>query len=83
MTSNTLAICLLHDTTKHGCNHHDAVNRNEIRLKTRCLAFLTSRFVAEHSTEDTPVFDAESKVAKAMVAQLTVQAAVSVFELFA
>ena len=52
------ATCALHDAAKNGRDHHDAVNRIEIRLKTRYYAIPISRFVVEHTIEGVLVCDA-------------------------
>ena len=31
----TLVMCILYDADKHGYDNHDAINRFDIRLKTR------------------------------------------------
>ena len=41
-----------------------------------------SRFVIEHTIEDAPVYDTASRVAKAMITELTIHAAENVIELF-
>ena len=58
----TLATCVFHDTTKYGCNHHDAVNKIEIRLKTQRHAIPASRFAVEYTTEGAAVCDVASRV---------------------
>ena len=77
----TLATCLLHDVTKRGCDHHDAVKKFEIRLKTRLYAITPSRFFVEHTIEDAPLCDAASRETEAIVAELTVHTARKVIEL--
>ena len=57
-----LARYVLHDDVKHACNHHDAVNRIEICLKTRPYPTPVSRFVVEYTIECSPVCDVTSKV---------------------
>ncbi|GFW41309.1 hypothetical protein TNCV_1003021 [Trichonephila clavipes] len=71
-----------HDTVKHGCDHLDAVNRTWIYLKKRRIANSTPRFIIDPTNENTPVCDAVSRVAAAMVSKLRVHAAVNIIELF-
>ena len=68
--------------TTHGCDHHDAVNRIEIRLKRQRHAISAFRSIAEHTTEGAPVCNAELSVAEAMIAELAVHDAANVVELF-
>ena len=37
---HTLATCVPHDVSKHGCDYQDAVNRIKIRLKNDVTPFL-------------------------------------------
>ena len=71
-----MATSVLHDEAKYGFDLKDALNRIEIRLKTRHHAILASRFIVERAIENAPVCD----VALAMVAELTVQIAGNVDE---
>ena len=77
----TLATCVLYIVTKHGCDHQEALDRTEIRLKKRRHAILESRFVFEPVVEGSPVCGVVSRVAKIMAADLTVLAASNVVEL--
>ena len=47
----TLAMCVLYNAVKHGCNHHDDVNRIQIFLKTRRHGISAFSFVIEHTIE--------------------------------
>ena len=75
-----LATTVFHDDANYGCDHPYAV-KNRI-TKTRLHAIPESRFVVEHTTESTTGFDAISKVTKAKVTELVVQAVSNVTELF-
>ena len=77
----TLATCVHNDTSKHECNHHDAVNIIDLRLRTRRHAIPASRFVLEYTIEGAPVCDVASKGTKAVVSELTVHAVANVMEL--
>ena len=50
-----LAMNTPNDVAEHECDYHNAVNRIEIRLKTRRHAIPASMFVIENATEGTPV----------------------------
>ena len=76
-----LAMWVLHIVTRYGCDHHNAVNRIEIRLKRRCNAIPTSRFIAEHTIEIAPACNVASSVAEAITAELTAYAPRNVIEL--
>ena len=56
-----LATCNLHSAAKQECEHHDAVNRIEIHLKTQHRTISASRFVAEHIIEASSVCVVASK----------------------
>ena len=43
-----LAAYVLHNSAKHGYEHHDAVNKIETLLKTRSQAGPASKFDVEH-----------------------------------
>ena len=71
-----------HDAAKYGCDHHDAINKMKIRLKTRRHTIPAFRFVVERTTKVAQVSDAASRVMEAMDAKLAVHAAANVVELF-
>ncbi|GFU44079.1 hypothetical protein TNCV_4952541 [Trichonephila clavipes] len=64
---------LHHDAVKCGLDHLEAINRTWIHLKN--LPIRKSRFILDHSIEDTPIFDATSGIAATMISQLRVHAA--------
>ena len=66
------AICALNDAIKHVGDHHDVVNRIEIRLKTRCHVIPLIKFVVESTINGAFVCNVASKVIEAIVAQMTV-----------
>ena len=76
---SSLATCVLHDAAKHGDEHHDAVKRIGILLKTQGHAIISSKCVVEHSIEGC---DASSRIDKAMVANLRIHAAANIIKLF-
>ena len=65
------------DVVKHGYDHHNTVNRIDIYLKTRNYVIPMFRLVVKHTIEDAPVCDVASRVAEAMVDELTVYAAIN------
>lgn len=67
----TQVMCVLHDAAKHGWDHHYAVNRTEIRLKIQRHMIRASRFVIYHTNENAPVCDLASRVAEAVITELT------------
>ena len=73
------ATCILCDVPKHGCDHHDAANRIEICMKARLFLLLGSSL-------NTPLkvlnSDIMSKMAEAMVTELTVRASSNVINQF-
>ena len=69
-----------HDAAKHGCDHHDAVKRIEIRLRTRQHAIPKSRLEAEHIIKGTFVCDVPTKVAKNVVVELAIHAFKNIFK---
>ncbi|GFX21599.1 hypothetical protein TNCV_1400131 [Trichonephila clavipes] len=75
-------MCIQHDSTKHQCDHLDAVKRTCIHLKKLCIPIRVPRFILDHTIEDAPVCDATSRVAAAIVSQLRVNAAANMVELF-
>ena len=79
---STLATYVLCDCAKKGCDHHNAINRIEIRLITRCHATPASRIAVELTIEGAAVSDAASRVAETMVVDLTVHVSTSTFKLF-
>ena len=64
---NTLATCVFHDAAQNGCNHHDAVSRNENRLKTLLHAIPAIRFEVEHTIEGPPFCDVALRIAEVTV----------------
>ena len=54
------------------CDHHEAVNKIEIRVKTRCHVVPTSRFIVKHNIEGVFVCNVPSTLFEAMVTELTV-----------
>ena len=70
------------DAVKHESDQNGAVNRVDIRLKPRRYIFPASWFVGEHTIEGAPVCNKMSRVAKVVVARLTVDAATNVVNLF-
>ena len=70
-----LAMCVLHNTIKHECDHHDNINRIEVLLKMWHHAIPVSRFDIEHTIEG-------ASVCNAMVTGLMVHAVASAFEFF-
>ena len=77
----TLGMCILHDAAKHECNNHDVVNRIEISLKTRRHTMPKSSFFLKDNTEGLAVCDVTLSVTEAMIIELTVHAASTVFGL--
>ncbi|GFY01918.1 hypothetical protein TNCV_4796401 [Trichonephila clavipes] len=77
----TRPMCAHHDASKHGCGHLDSVKRTWIHLKNGRLAIRVSGFVVDLTIQDTPVYDATSKIIAAMVSELRVHAAAKVVEL--
>ena len=69
-----LATCVLHDSAKFGCNHHDTRNGFQIRLKALLHAIPAFSFVVKHAIETIPDSDVVSEIAKAMVTELIVYA---------
>ena len=74
--------CLLRDAAKHECDHHDAVNSSEKRLKHDVTPFLRSSSSLITPLKAFFVCDVASKVTEAMIAKLTVHAVANVIELF-
>ena len=78
-----LATCVPHDPASHGCDHHDTVNRIEIRLKIRRHNIPVFRFAIEHTANvGAPVCVVISRVFKAIASELIVHAAANGVELF-
>ena len=77
-----LASCVLYNALKHRWNNNDAVNKIEIRLKTRCHAISAPMYVVEHTIKGTPVCCVKLRVAKAIVVKLVTNTAANNFELF-
>ena len=73
-----LPTCVPYDVAKHGCDHHDIVNRIEICQKTRSHAIPPLRFVDEGAL----VCDVAIRVAEAMIAELLVHTVAKGVELF-
>ena len=67
----------IEDKIGQNCDHHNVVNR----IKMRRQIIPASRFFVEHTTEGALSVIA-SKIVEAMVAELTVYAAVNIFEVF-
>ena len=63
---------VLHGASEHECAYHDAVNRIEIRLKTRRHLILISRFTTEHEIKDASICETASRVTKAVIIEQTV-----------
>ena len=63
----TLVILVFHDATKHGCDHHCAVNSIEFCLKTRHHTIPASRFVVEQTIGGSLLSDGASRVVEVMV----------------
>ena len=57
----------------YGMQHHDAVNRIETRLKTRCHDIPASRLIIEHTVQSDSACEVASKIAEAIVVKLIVR----------
>ncbi|GFX49271.1 hypothetical protein TNCV_3333891 [Trichonephila clavipes] len=79
---STLPVCVHHDATKHGCDNLHVVKEARIYLKIWRLTIHAPRFIVDHTIEDTPVFDAGSSVAAAMVSELKINSVTNAIELF-
>ncbi|GFU74332.1 hypothetical protein TNCV_2445071 [Trichonephila clavipes] len=77
----TLSMCVHQDAAKHGWDHLYAANRTWIHPKKWRLAIRPPRFVVDYTIEDTPVCDAASRVAAAMIYELRVNTVANVADL--
>ena len=73
---------VLHDAANYMCDHRNAVSQIKIRLKTRLHVISVSRFVVEHIIVSAHIYDAGSRVNKAVITDLTVHTYANFIELF-
>ena len=78
----TLAACFLDDALKYECDHYDAINRIEIRLKKERQAISKSKFIVEYTIEIASVCGVESMIDETMIPEIAYYAAAVVGEQF-